>query len=178
MCQTSGVAPPTRPAPVVSQLARAKKLPWFFARLSKDAAILDVGSGDGWVKRWANEHGYRNVTSLDLVPPADVVGDVTRFREIGITAGSFDAVVAFEVVEHGEFAPALHDLLKPSGLLLATTPVPSMDWACRLMEFAGLLQRRTSPHTHLVDLRKLPRFQVVDYRIRAFISQWGVLRPL
>lgn len=163
-------------APLVSRLARDAKLAYFFARLDPGQAILDVGSGDGWVKSWAQAHGYHRVVSLDRRPPADVVGDVTAWATLGLAAHSFDAITAFEVIEHGDLAGALHSLLEPGGLLMATTPVPAMDWACRLGEAAGLLQRRTSPHTHLTDLRRLPGFEVVEHRVKGLVSQWGILR--
>ncbi len=161
----------------LSDYARRKKLEFFFRDVPKVAAILDVGCADGWVGRWLQARGWSDVTGADLEPPADVVGDINRWRELGLPAGSFDVVVAFEVVEHGDFAAALRDLLRPDGRLLVTTPVPRLDWACRLMESAGVLQRRTSPHSHLVDLRRYPGFRVVDRRVKGFVSQWGVLAP-
>ncbi len=161
----------------LSAYARRRKLEFFFARLPRDAEVLDVGCADGWVGRWAREHGWTNVLGLDLNPPADVVGDVNRWDELGLRPASFDAVVAFEVVEHGDLAGALRSLLKPGGLLLVTTPVPHLDWACRLMEAVGMLQRRTSPHTHLVDLRDYPGFRVVHREVKGLVSQWAVLTP-
>lgn len=127
--------------------------------------------------RWAAERGYVDVTGVDVVPPADVVGDVRDWRALGLAAHSFDVVIAFEVVEHGDYAEAIHDLLKPEGRLMATTPVPRFDWACRIAERLGLFQKRTSPHTHLVDLRKFPRFDCAERVIKGGISQWAVLTP-
>jgi 2-polyprenyl-3-methyl-5-hydroxy-6-metoxy-1,4-benzoquinol methylase len=171
------------PAPVedvawLSDYARRRKLEWFFAAVPKDAAILDVGCADGWVGRWLRARGYDSVTGIDLEPPADHVGDVNDWRALGLPAQGFDVIVAFEVVEHADLADALHDLLKPGGRLFATTPVPRLDWACRAMERVGMLQKRTSPHTHLVDLRRYPRFRAVDRTVKGFVSQWGVLAPL
>ncbi|HEV7209803.1 MAG TPA: class I SAM-dependent methyltransferase [Mycobacteriales bacterium] len=161
----------------LSQYARHRKLDYFFRAIPRDAAILDVGCADGWVRSWAQARGWTGVVGIDLRAPADIVGDITRWRELGLTARSFDVIVAFEVVEHGDLAAALHDLLKPDGMLVVTTPVPRMDWACRLMESAGLLQRRTGEHTHLVDLRAYPGFQVKERKVKGIVSQWGVLTP-
>lgn len=161
----------------LSDYARRRKLAWFFRDVPRDAQILDVGCADGWVGRWLREHGWQHVTGIDLEPPADHVGDVRRWRELGLPAQGFDVLVAFEVVEHADLADALNELARPGGRLFATTPVPAMDWACRLMERAGMLQQRTSPHTHLVDLRRYPRFRVVDRRVKGLVSQWGVLEP-
>jgi cyclopropane fatty-acyl-phospholipid synthase-like methyltransferase len=161
----------------LSRYAREKKLEFFFAQIPKDAAILDVGCADGWVRRWAESRGWTNIVGIDLVGPADIVGDVNEWPALGLQAQSFDAIVAFEVVEHGDMAEALRALLKPTGRLYATTPVPSMDWACKALERIGFLQERTSEHSHLVDLRTYPGFRPVDRRVKGLMSQWGVLAP-
>ena len=175
--------PPTEsPAPLLSRIARDRKLRYFFDRIAPGSAILEVGCADGWVGRWATEHGH-HVTGIDIVPPANpnadvVVGDIREWRALGLAPASFDVIIAFEVIEHGDFAAALHALLKPDGRLMVTTPVPRMDWVCRLGEKAGLLQKRTSPHTHLIDVRKVPGFTAVDRRVVGGVAQWGVLRPI
>src|SRR3954452_11087520 len=161
----------------LSQYARRKKLEYFLGAVPRDAAILEVGCGNGTAKRWAEGHGYR-VVGLDLRAPADIVGDVNEWRALGLAPHSFDVILAFEVIEHGDLAKALHDLIKPDGVLMLTTPVPRMDWACKLMESAGILQRRTGEHTHLVDIRRYPHFRVVERRIRGLVSQWGILAPV
>lgn len=161
----------------LSRYARTKKLEFFFQGIPKDAAILDVGCADGWLKAWAQERGWWNIRGVDLTPPADVVGDICDWRQLGLEERSFDVIFAFEVVEHGDIAEALRALLKPGGKLMATTPVPSLDWACKAMEGLGLLQRRTGEHTHLVDLRDYPGFRVIERRTRGLVSQWGVLTP-
>jgi 2-polyprenyl-3-methyl-5-hydroxy-6-metoxy-1,4-benzoquinol methylase len=161
----------------VSELARQRRLEYFFSRVESGARILDLGCGDGWVGRWARERGFTDITGIDLVAPADVVGDIRDWRQLGIEPHSFDVVIAFEVVEHGDYAEAIRAVLKPEGRLMATTPVPRFDWVCRLMENVGVFQKRTSPHTHLVDLRKLPGFVCEQHVVRAGIAQWAVLRP-
>lgn len=161
----------------LSNLARRGKLKYFLPMLAPDARILDLGCSDNWFHREAASRGYSNVLGLDLKPPADLIGDVFEWRQLGLEPHSFDAVVAFEVLEHADFSTPILDLLKPDGLLFATTPIPSMDPFCHLLERLRLLQQRTSPHTHLTDLRHLPGFEVVERRIRAGVSQWAVLRP-
>jgi 2-polyprenyl-3-methyl-5-hydroxy-6-metoxy-1,4-benzoquinol methylase len=168
---------PTIASPPISELARRKKLEFFFSRIDPSARILDLGCADGWVGRWAAEHGYADVTGVDVVPPADVVGDVRDWHALGLAAHSFDVVIAFEVVEHGDYADAIHELLKPDGRLMATTPVPRFDWVCRIAENVGLFQKRTSPHSHLVDLRQFPRFDCAERVVRGGVAQWAVLRP-
>jgi len=169
---------PKRRVGPLSEVARRRKVRYFLDHLPRSARILDVGCADNWFKAAAARRGWTNVIGLDLQPPADVVGDIFNWRSLDLEPHSFDAIVAFEVVEHGDFTEPLHDLLKPDGYLMLTTPVPGMDWVCRALETLRLLQRRTSPHDYLVDLRHFPRFEIVERRIKAGVSQWGILRPL
>jgi SAM-dependent methyltransferase len=173
---SSTPATPSRSGPL-SWYARWRKLDYFLPRVPKDARLLDVGCAGNWFKRKAADRGWTDVVGLDVLPTADIVGDVRDWRQLGLEPHSFDAIVAFELVEHGDFTQSFHDLLKPEGLLLVTTPLPAMDPMCLRLEKLGMLQKRGSPHTHLTDLRDIPQFEVVERRVRAFISQWGVLRP-
>jgi 2-polyprenyl-3-methyl-5-hydroxy-6-metoxy-1,4-benzoquinol methylase len=161
----------------LSWLARRGKLDYFLPKIDPGARVLDVGCADNWFKQAAAQRGLSNVTGLDLNPPADVIGDVFQWQSLGLASHSFDVIVAFEVFEHGEFAGPVWNLLKPDGLLMVTTPIPRMDPLCKVLERLRMLQRRTSPHSHLCDLRKLASFDVVERRTKAGVSQWGVLRP-
>ena len=161
----------------LSWYARRRKVDYFLPFLPRDGLILDVGCGDNWFKGEAAARGWHNVVGFDLRSTADIVGNVHDWREHGLQPHSADVVVAFELLEHGDFADTFHDLLKPDGLLVVTTPLPRMDPICRVLERFRILQERSSPHTHLTDLRELRRFTVVERRVRAAISQWGMLRP-
>ncbi|MFC4057824.1 class I SAM-dependent methyltransferase [Planomonospora corallina] len=165
----------------LSQYARRRKLQYFFSHIDRSARILEIGCADGWVGRYAIANGWTDFVGIDIVPPPTppghefVLGDINQWKSLGLEAESFDAVIAFEVVEHGDFFDAVHALLRPGGKLLVTTPVPHMDWLCKLMERAGLNQRRTSPHSHLTYLRDFPKsFRPVETSVKAGISQWGV----
>ena len=61
---------------------------------------------------WTGYHG------LDIVPPADYVGDIRNWREIGLEPESFDVIIAFEVVEHVDCFKECYDLLKHGGKML------------------------------------------------------------
>ena len=162
--------------PLLSQLAQRRKLDHFFADVPRDARILEIGAGDGWLGAALRGRGFTRYLGLDLRPPADVIGDVNDWRAAGLEPESFDVVVAFEVVEHVDCFRACYDLLAPGGALFVTTPVPSRDWIMRLLEAVGLNLRRTSPHDRLVDLRRAPWFQDREIRIVGGLSQWAVLR--
>ncbi len=161
---------------LLSAYAQKKKLEHFFSMIDKDAKILEVGCADGWVGEYAKKRGFKNFVALDILPTkaADIVGDINEWKKLGLKESSFDAIIAFEVLEHGDFAQALNALLKPTGKLFVTTPLPHMDWACNILEHARLNQRRSSPHTHLVYLEKVPHLQLEQKTTKGFMSQWGV----
>jgi 2-polyprenyl-3-methyl-5-hydroxy-6-metoxy-1,4-benzoquinol methylase len=165
--------------PILSDYARQAKTRTFFhgePTIPADARILEIGCGDGWLGRVLRAEGWTQYTGLDLAPPADFVGDVRDWRTLGIGPESFDVIVAFEVVEHVPCFQECHDLLRPGGLLMLTSPIPERDWICALLERMGLNQRRSSPHTHLIDFRTIPLFEPVWTRRVGGLAQWGVFR--
>lgn len=162
--------------PLLSRLARAQKIRYFLDPLPKEARILEVGCGDGWVGRYLRANGWAHYCGVDLRPPADVVGDIRQWRTLGMQPASFDAIVAFEVVEHVDCFQELYDLLAPGGVLLLTSPLPRRDWLCKILESLGLTQRRTSPHDHLIDFRDIPLFERPEVRIVGPTAQWGKFR--
>ncbi|MFW6156291.1 MAG: hypothetical protein ACOC7J_03140, partial [Armatimonadota bacterium] len=70
--------------PLLSDYARKKKADYFLAKIDPDERILEIGAGSGWVEQWCREHGRGRYTSLDLKPPADILGDIRNWRELGI----------------------------------------------------------------------------------------------
>jgi SAM-dependent methyltransferase len=162
--------------PLLSDIARRKKIRYFLDPIPKDAAILEIGCGSKWVGDYLKGNGWQHYTGLDLVPPAEIVGDIKRWRELGLAAGSFDVIIAFEVIEHVDCFDECYDLLKPSGKLLLTSPVPKMDWVMKTLETVGLNQKRTSPHSNLTNFRTIRRFEPIELKTVAGLAQWGILR--
>lgn len=162
--------------PILSDIAQRKKIEYFLNPLPRDAAILEIGCGGRWVGDYLRKAGYTGYVGNDLFPPADIVGDIRQWQNLGLKPESFDAIVAFEVVEHVDLFQEAYDLLKPGGQLLLTSPVPEMDWAMQLLEAVGLNQKRTSPHDHLIDFRAIPLFEQTSIRRVAGLSQWGIFR--
>lgn len=160
----------------LSNYAQTKKLEFFFNKIPKNAKILEVGCAGGWVGEYAKKNGYTNFTGLDILvnANADIVGDVNEWRGLGLEESSYDAIIAFEVIEHGDFAESLNSLLKPKGKLFVTTPLPHMDWACKILEMLRLTQTRSSAHTHLIYLDKVPKLSLVEKKVMGFMSQWGI----
>ena len=160
--------------PLLSDYARRKKIEYFLDPIPVDARILEIGSGDGWVGHYLRSQGRLGYRGLDLVPPAELVGDIRRWRDLGLEPDTFDVIIAFEVVEHVDCFDACYDLLAPGGRLLLTSPVPRMDWVMKILERLRLNQRRSSPHDHLVDFHRVGRFERKQVRIVGGLSQWGI----
>ena len=161
--------------PVLSDVARRKKISWFLQSIPKPADILEIGCGSGWVGEYLIKNGWQHYRGIDLVPPADIVGDVREWRALGLQPEMFDVIIAFEVVEHVDVYPACEALLKPGGRLLITTPLPHADWIMKMLESTGLNQKRTSPHSNLHYLQTEGDLELVDYRKIAGLSQWGIM---
>lgn len=160
--------------PLLSDHAQRKKIEFFIDPIARDASVLEIGCGARWVGDYMRQAGFSNYVGMDLAPPADIVGDIRHWRELGLSADSYDVIIAFEVVEHVDLFAEAYDLLKPGGQFMLTSPVPEMDWVMQLLEMVGMNQKRTSPHDHLIDFRAIPLFEPVVLRRVAGLSQWGV----
>ena len=162
---------------IISNYAREKKISYFFQDVPIHAKILEIGCGDGWVKQKLNQLGYENYVSLDLYPPADIVGNIKDWEQLGLEADGYDIIIAFELVEHVDCFDECFSLLKKGGKMLITTPVPHMDWFLRMLEFLNLNQKRTSPHNNLLYIKKLKdRWQgEINVKYKIGLSQWGTL---
>ncbi len=160
--------------PLLSEIARRKKITYFFSGIHKSHKILEIGCGGGWAGQYLISHGWSDYVGLDIKPPADIVGDILNWRKLGIKESSYDIVIAFEVAEHVDIFGACNAILKPGGKLMITTPLPYMDWALRMLELWGLNQKRTTPHSNLVYLKDVSCFRNKNIKIVGFLSQWGI----
>jgi 2-polyprenyl-3-methyl-5-hydroxy-6-metoxy-1,4-benzoquinol methylase len=141
--------------PLLSEISRRRKLSLLGSLLNGKKKILEVGSGDGWFTRRLRAQGHE-VVALDLNGQADIVGDITNWRMLGLNRSSFDVVIALEVIEHVDCLDALTSLCRPHGIIFLSSPHPDWDWALAFLERVALLQKRTSVHCNLVDFSKLP----------------------
>ncbi|MGA1996568.1 MAG: class I SAM-dependent methyltransferase [Bryobacteraceae bacterium] len=162
--------------PLSRDLARRKRCEYFLPRVRKDACILEIGCAAHWLGDYLKGGGWKNYVGIDLIPPADIVGDIKQWASLGLTPESFDVIIAFEVIEHVDLVRETFELLKPGGLLMLTSPVPHLDWVMWTLEMAGLNQKRTSPHSNLVYFSKLPLFELAEYERVGGLLQFGILR--
>ena len=160
--------------PLLSRYARKRKIQYFLNRIPRQAEILEIGGGTGWVSDYLRANGWKHYQGIDIVPPADIVGDIKNWKQLGLKEKSFDVIIAFEVVEHVDCFKECFDLLKPGGMLMLTSPLPHMDWIMRLLELIGLNQKRTSPHNNLVYFKDVQYFQDKNIKIVGFLSQWAI----
>src|SRR3989338_10406997 len=159
--------------PLLSNYAERKKIRYFIDTIPKEKSILEIGCGSGTLMQYMKSNGWKNYSGVDLAPPADIVGDIKNWEQIGIQKESFDIIIAFEVIEHVDCIRECFDILKPGGQLLVTTPVPHMDWLCKLLEKIGFNQKRTSPH-HCVYFKNIPLFVPKKIKVIGGMAQWGV----
>jgi 2-polyprenyl-3-methyl-5-hydroxy-6-metoxy-1,4-benzoquinol methylase len=160
--------------PVISEFAQRRKIKYFIDKIPKNKAILEIGSGSGWVGDYFKNNGWKNYTGIDINPPADIVGNILNWKTLGLKNETFDVIIAFEVVEHVDCFKECKELLREGGMLFITTPVPHMDWLLRIFEFLGLNQKRTSPHNNLVYLKNVSCFKNKKVKVIASLSQWGI----
>ena len=159
--------------PILNRYFRERKISYFTQDIPKEAKILEIGCADGWLGRYFRAAGYKNYIGMDVLAPADIVGDIKDWQELGLKRESFDVVIAFEVIEHVNCFKDIYDILKPQGILMLTSPLPHMDWFCLLLEKIGLLQKRDSPHSNLTNFKDILFFRPLEIRRIWFLAQWG-----
>jgi len=102
-------------------------------------SVLEIGVGSGHTTWLLRQWGYR-VTTVDFDPELrpDIVADV---RELPLDSGSYDCVLAAEVLEHlpfEDFATTLIELRRVSrGIVIVTLPAPFLGLAA-LLNLPGL----------------------------------------
>lgn len=132
--------------------------------------VLDVGSADGPSAAWFRERAAATA-ALDIDPRGltgdGVCGSATA---LPFADGSFDAVAAFDVVEHCDPESAalreLHRVLRPGGVLALS--VPAYQWAWSDHDVANGHHRRYT-RGRIVDAVTAAGFSV-DRATYAFAS--------
>lgn len=159
---------------LLSEISKRNKIGLVKKHLKPGDKILEIGSKDGWFAEAMRAEGFQ-VSTMDIVPPADIVGDVNQWKELGIQEGAYDVSVAFEVIEHVDCLASLRAVTKPDGIIVLSSPHPKWDWAMKILEFLGLNQKRTSPHSNLTDFKDISLTPVV-FRRPAWIHQVAIFK--
>lgn len=97
---------------------RRQLLEFFFGDYIDSAStVLEVGRGEDWLGDYLVASGFGTYRRLDVRPPADCVGEPERWRELGLTAGSIDLLIAFDPALSAAAIASLRDLVRPGGML-------------------------------------------------------------
>lgn len=162
--------------PILSNWSRRLKKRYFLNSISPNHTVLEIGCGDGWVRRHLLQRGIHKIVDIDATPAAMINGDIRDWRALGLRPASFDVVVAFEVLEHVDCLEDCYALLKQGGRLMITSPNPPADPLLELLEKWHLNQPRTSPHNHLTYFKETEMFRVDRMWRPLGLSQWCILR--
>lgn len=124
--------------------ARNRLIAWLARRhLPANAAFLEIGCGTGYVlKMLREEFPHWRMTASEVFPDAfpfaarrvDPSVQLQQFDARAIPyRGEFDAIGAFDVIEHIEddarVLGEIHAALKPGGLLIASVPQHMFLWS-------------------------------------------------
>jgi SAM-dependent methyltransferase len=155
-------------------------------RLAPEPAtrILDLGCGSGALLERLAGMGYRDLTGVDIRPPASGASityrqaDLDCFR-LDCADGAFDLVLGVEVIEHienpGLFLAELARLLRPGGMGLFTTPNLHSAQAKLLFGLTDRLKQFDSKGdpTHIMPIVLFPYTRLLNRHGFVVLESWG-----
>jgi SAM-dependent methyltransferase len=108
----------------------------------KDAQILDLACGSGWLLYFFRERSYFNIVGVDISPEQvalsrQVTGEVTQDNVLNFLCkheNSFDLIIALDLVEHFHkeevltFLDDCYVALRSGGRLILQTPNAETPW--------------------------------------------------
>ena len=131
---------------------------------NKNAAILDVGSGNGAFLKSLGDAGYSNLSAADiennltLVTPERFMQLDLSYEKLPLPNASLDAITAWEVVEHLEnphnFIREAHRTLKHGGYFIVSIPNPFHLMSRLLFLKRGNMPRWTKRNNHITVFTK------------------------
>ena len=146
--------------------------------------ILDLGCGSGALLERLAGMGYRDLTGVDIKPPASEgcitysQADLDCFR-LDCPDGAFDLALAVEVIEHienpGLFLAELARLLRPGGIGLFTTPNLHSAQAKLLFGLTDRLKQFDSKGdpTHIMPIVLFPFTKLLKRHGLTLLESWG-----
>jgi 2-polyprenyl-3-methyl-5-hydroxy-6-metoxy-1,4-benzoquinol methylase len=168
---------------------------------SRNAAIVDVACGPGWLLRFFVRRGYRDVHGVDVSAEqvelarhhaAQVeVGDLVTF--LRARPRHFDLLTGLDIVEHFtkdevlDFLDACHGALRPGGRIVLQTPNGQSPFA-GAVRYGDFTHETCFTPPLLAQLLELTGFTAVECRecgpvprgvaSRLRIALWRVIRQL
>lgn len=146
--------------------------------------ILDLGCGSGALLERLAGMGYRDLTGVDISPPAS--GGSITYRQADLDCfrldcpdGAFDLALAVEVIEHienpGLFLAELARLLRPGGIGLFTTPNLHSAQAKLLFGLTDRLKQFDSKGdpTHITPIVLFPFTRLLNRHGFSVLESWG-----
>ncbi len=146
--------------------------------------ILDLGCGTGWLAGILGHFGP--TTGVELSDEAMKIAAqkypyveyiATDFYEWDHPKEYFDIVISQEVIEHVEehdrYLGLVHDLLKPGGYLILTTPNPRTFYAMPDEVRVPWSQQPIENWISIQDLRKLTQNQFRVTKLTTIIPGYG-----
>lgn len=141
----------------------------------EDLKVLEVGSGNRILTKELRLKGF-SVVDIDLNnPDAQYRMDA---REMHFFDNSFDAVIAFEVLEHCNCIKEILRVLKPKGILIVTIPKKEGKWLVDLLVKLNLVECYEL-HSEFIELNGLasPELELI-YSKKLFLglTEFGVFK--
>lgn len=141
----------------------------------KNAAILDLGCGQGDLMQLLRVHGYRNVAGIDLDPhrvevcrglnlEARCADLLTVLDET--PANSIDCVICFDVLEHlrlddlVQCAHRVHQVLKPAGRWIVHVPNAESFFGA-VVRYSDLTHQTAFTRRTMAELCDAAHFKIV-----------------
>jgi len=123
---------------------RARRLEFFFgAYIAAETMVLEVGPGDGWLGEYLIGAGFRSYRRLHSAAPADLVGELENWRELGIEPASIDLLIAFDCRLAEPELVCFRALVKAGGLLFVVRRAERRPIARRLAGWLTAGRRRS-----------------------------------
>jgi 2-polyprenyl-3-methyl-5-hydroxy-6-metoxy-1,4-benzoquinol methylase len=130
----------------------------------KNAAILDVGCGNGAFLKSLADSGHKHLSAADiennltLLSPDRFMELDLSFDKLPVPDASFDAITAWEVIEHLEnphnFIREVHRTLKHGGYFIVSIPNPFHLMSRLLFLKRGNMPRWTKRNNHITVFTK------------------------
>ena len=152
---------------------------------ARQAHLLDVGCGSGALLQRLHALGYQSLSGLDIAPPFTTHPAIRTIEcdlddcHTSLPSVSVDLALCVEVLEHlenpGSLLQELARLLKPQGLLLATTPnLHSLEARLRWLLLGRLKQfDAIGDPTHISPVFLFPFQRLLKRHGLEVVESWG-----